>query len=154
MFTDACAITITAFISPYISDRALVRELHERSSLAFIEVFVDAPLEVVEQRDPKGLYKRARTGEIKGTTHTIVGPCLSISNHFAPSRIHRRICALRGPTEPGDPPEDERVGCHPVCSGHRRIPNLEGVHIEVKSSAKGSENYSILLCDTRKERVT
>ena len=67
LFADACAITITAFISPYISDRALVRELHEKSSLAFIEVFVDAPLEVVEQRDPKGLYKKARTGEIKGT---------------------------------------------------------------------------------------
>ena len=66
LFTDACAITITAFISPYISDRALVRDLHEKSSLGFIEVFVDAPLEVVEERDPKGLYKKARTGEIKG----------------------------------------------------------------------------------------
>lgn len=72
LFTDACAITITAFISPYISDRALVRELHEKSSLAFVEVFVDAPLEIVEQRDPKGLYKKARTGEIKGTPLTFV----------------------------------------------------------------------------------
>jgi len=68
LFADACAITITAFISPYISDRALVRELHEKSSLAFVEVFVDAPLEIVEQRDPKGLYKKARTGEIKEFT--------------------------------------------------------------------------------------
>ena len=68
LFTDACAITVTAFISPYISDRASVRELHERASLAFVEVFVDAPLEVVEQRDPKGLYKKARAGEIKGET--------------------------------------------------------------------------------------
>ena len=67
LFTDACAITITAFISPYISDRAVVRELHEKASLAFVEVFVDAPLEIVEQRDPKGLYKKARAGEIKGT---------------------------------------------------------------------------------------
>ena len=68
LFTDACAVTITAFISPYISDRALVRELHEKSSLGFVEVFVDAPLEVVEGRDPKGLYKKARAGEIKGTS--------------------------------------------------------------------------------------
>lgn len=66
LFTDACAITITAFISPYVSDRALVRELHEKSSLGFVEVFVDAPLGVVEERDPKGLYKKARAGEIKG----------------------------------------------------------------------------------------
>jgi len=68
LFADACAITITAFISPYISDRALVRELHEKSSLAFVEVFVDAPLAVVEERDPKGLYKKARSGEIKEFT--------------------------------------------------------------------------------------
>ncbi|KAF9645785.1 adenylylsulfate kinase [Thelephora ganbajun] len=68
LFTDACAITITAFISPYISDRAFVRELHEKSSLRFVEVFVDAPLEVVEERDPKGLYKKARTGEVKEFT--------------------------------------------------------------------------------------
>ena len=72
LFTDACAITITAFISPYISDRALVRELHEKSSLEFVEVFVDAPLEVVEGRDPKGLYKKARTGEIKGMSLAFV----------------------------------------------------------------------------------
>jgi len=68
LFTEACAITIAAFISPYISDRAAVRELHSRSSLGFVEVFVDAPLEVVEERDPKGLFKKARTGEIKEFT--------------------------------------------------------------------------------------
>lgn len=68
LFTDASAITITAFISPYVSDRTLVRELHEKSSLGFIEVFVDAPLGVVEERDPKGLYKKARAGEIKEFT--------------------------------------------------------------------------------------
>ena len=66
LFTDACAITLTAFISPYRADRAVARELHEKAGLAFVEVFVDAPLSVVEQRDPKGLYKKARAGEIKG----------------------------------------------------------------------------------------
>jgi len=68
LFTDAACITITAFISPYRADRALARKIHEESGLNFIEVFVDAPLEVVEQRDPKGLYKKARAGEIKEFT--------------------------------------------------------------------------------------
>lgn len=57
---------MTAFISPYQQDRAVARELHEKASIPFIEVFVDAPLSVVEARDPKGLYKKARAGEIKG----------------------------------------------------------------------------------------
>lgn len=67
MFTDSGCITLTAFISPYRADRNLARELHAQSSLPFVEVFVDAPLTVVEARDPKGLYKKARAGEIKGT---------------------------------------------------------------------------------------
>ena len=66
MFTDAACVTVTAFISPYRADRDLARKIHEEAGLNFIEVFVDAPLEVVEQRDPKGLYKKARAGEIRG----------------------------------------------------------------------------------------
>ncbi|WVQ74936.1 adenylylsulfate kinase [Cryptococcus sp. DSM 104548] len=70
LFALSSTISVTAFISPYISDRQLARELHEKASPAipFIEVFVDAPIEVVEQRDPKGLYKKARAGEIKDFT--------------------------------------------------------------------------------------
>lgn len=68
LFSLSCSITLTAFISPYISDRQLARELHQKHSpeVPFIEVYVDAPLSVVEGRDPKGLYKKARAGEIKG----------------------------------------------------------------------------------------
>jgi adenylyl-sulfate kinase len=62
LFVDAGIITIASFISPFRSDRRLVRELFEPDE--FIEVFVSAPLEVCEKRDPKGLYKRARAGEI------------------------------------------------------------------------------------------
>jgi adenylyl-sulfate kinase len=62
LFIDAGIITIASFISPFRSDRRLVRELFEPDE--FIEVFVSAPLDVCEQRDPKGLYKRARAGEI------------------------------------------------------------------------------------------
>jgi len=68
LFADASCIAITAFISPYRVDRDLARKLHETASLPFIEVFIDAPLEVVEARDPKGLYKKARAGEIKDFT--------------------------------------------------------------------------------------
>lgn len=68
LFTDACCITVTAFISPYRADRAVAREIHEKGGLGFVEVFIDAPLHVVERRDPKGLYKKARAGEIKDFT--------------------------------------------------------------------------------------
>jgi len=68
LFADAGAFTITAFISPYRTDRELVRDLHKKGDVPFVEVFVDAPLSVVEQRDPKGLYKKARSGEIKDFT--------------------------------------------------------------------------------------
>lgn len=68
LFADSSCVVITAFISPYRVDRALARELHDNVSLPFIEVFVDAPLDVVEERDPKGLYKKAREGVIKDFT--------------------------------------------------------------------------------------
>ncbi|KAF8495850.1 adenylylsulfate kinase [Gautieria morchelliformis] len=64
LFADASAIAITAFISPYCSDRDLARQLHEKGGIPFVEVFIDAPLSVVEARDPKGLYKKARAGVI------------------------------------------------------------------------------------------
>ncbi|KAJ3808543.1 adenylylsulfate kinase [Lentinula lateritia] len=68
LFADSCCLTITAFISPYRVDREFARQIHEKAGLPFVEVFVDAPLSVVEQRDPKGLYKKARAGEIKDFT--------------------------------------------------------------------------------------
>ncbi|RSH77957.1 Adenylyl-sulfate kinase [Apiotrichum porosum] len=68
LFASSCSLALTAFISPYISDRDLARDLHNKAGLPFIEVFVDAPLAVVESRDPKGLYKKARAGEIKEFT--------------------------------------------------------------------------------------
>ncbi len=68
LFADAGIIAITSFISPYRADRDLVRKLHEDAKIPFIEVFVNTPLDVSEQRDPKGLYKKARAGQIKGFT--------------------------------------------------------------------------------------
>lgn len=66
LFVDSGTIIITAFISPFISDRTQVRSLVKEGE--FIEIFVDAPLEACESRDPKGLYKKARAGEIKNFT--------------------------------------------------------------------------------------
>jgi adenylylsulfate kinase len=66
LFADSTCIVVTAFISPYRADRAVAREVHDKAGIPFIEVYVDAPLHVVEARDPKGLYKKARAGEIKG----------------------------------------------------------------------------------------
>jgi len=68
LFTDSGCVALTSFISPYRADRDLCRKLHADAGLPFAEVFVDTPLEVCEQRDPKGLYKKARAGEIKGFT--------------------------------------------------------------------------------------
>jgi adenylylsulfate kinase len=66
LFSEAGTIALTAFISPYRIDRDRVRNSMRPGE--FIEVFVDAPLDVCESRDPKGLYKKARAGEIKGFT--------------------------------------------------------------------------------------
>jgi adenylyl-sulfate kinase len=66
LFVDAGIIVLTAFISPFRSDRELVRELVEKDE--FLEIFVDTPLDVCEDRDPKGLYAKARRGEIKDFT--------------------------------------------------------------------------------------
>jgi len=66
LFADSGSLVLTAFISPYREDREKAREII--SSEDFIEVFVSADLSVCEERDPKGLYKKARAGEIKGFT--------------------------------------------------------------------------------------
>ncbi|RIZ55050.1 adenylyl-sulfate kinase [Vibrio sp. PID23_8] len=66
LFVDSGCIVLTAFISPFIADRDQARALLEDGQ--FLEVFIDTPLEVCESRDPKGLYKKARAGEIKHFT--------------------------------------------------------------------------------------
>ncbi|MEX1666457.1 adenylyl-sulfate kinase [Zhongshania arctica] len=68
LFVDTGVIVLSSFVSPYRADRDIVRELHDAGEMAFFEVFVDVPLDVAEQRDPKGLYKKARAGEIKNFT--------------------------------------------------------------------------------------
>ena len=61
-----------------VQDRARARQLHEEAGLQFFEVFVDTPLEICEQRDVKGLYKKARAGQIKGKQHILNLPMLRL----------------------------------------------------------------------------
>lgn len=68
LFADAGIVTLTSFISPFAKDRQGAKELHEKAGLNFFECFVDTPLQKCEQRDVKGLYKKARAGIIKGFT--------------------------------------------------------------------------------------
>jgi adenylylsulfate kinase len=62
LFVDGGFLTLASFVSPYSADRDAVRELMGEGD--FVEIFIDAPVEICEERDPKGLYKKARTGEI------------------------------------------------------------------------------------------
>lgn len=68
LFADAGCITLCSFVSPYRHARDKVRKLHEVAGLPFFEIFVDIPIEVAQQRDPKGLYAKAAKGEIKDMT--------------------------------------------------------------------------------------
>jgi adenylylsulfate kinase len=68
LFADCGVLTMTSFISPYRKDRDLVRALHDAAGVPFIEVYMATPIATCEQRDPKGLYKKARAGQLKGFT--------------------------------------------------------------------------------------
>ena len=68
LMADAGIVAIVTFISPFAADRFVARRIHEEAGHTFVEVFVDTPLEICEARDPKGLYAKARRGEITGFT--------------------------------------------------------------------------------------
>lgn len=65
---DAGTVALVSLVSPYAADRARARAIHAEDGLPFLEVWVDTPLEECERRDPKGLYGRARRGELRGMT--------------------------------------------------------------------------------------
>jgi bifunctional enzyme CysN/CysC len=68
LLAEAGVVALVALVSPYAADRAAARAVHEAAGVPFLEVFVATGLEECERRDPKGLYARARTGELKGLT--------------------------------------------------------------------------------------
>jgi adenylyl-sulfate kinase len=68
LLAESGSIALVSLVSPYAADRKAAAELHAAAELTFIEVFVDAPLDLCKQRDPKGLYARARAGELRDLT--------------------------------------------------------------------------------------
>lgn len=68
LFADTGVVCLASFVSPYTKDRDAVRQVHDDAGLPFIEVYVDVSVKECEKRDPKGLYAKARKGEIKGFT--------------------------------------------------------------------------------------
>jgi bifunctional enzyme CysN/CysC len=92
LMADCGSVAIVSLVSPYAADRALARELHEAARVPFIEVHVDTPVEVCEQRDPKGLYARARSGDLRSFT--------GISAPYEPPEAPEIL--VRGPEEDAD----------------------------------------------------
>lgn len=68
LFSQAGVVAIVALISPYAEDRQRAREIHDERGLPFLEVFVDTPIDICAERDPKGLYARSRAGQLRGLT--------------------------------------------------------------------------------------
>jgi bifunctional enzyme CysN/CysC len=93
---DAGLVVLVPVISPYRVDRDGVRAMHDAAGLEFLEVFVDTPLDLCEQRDPKGLYAKARAGELTGMTgiddpyESPVDPELRL----APSPLGEQVAAV------------------------------------------------------------
>ncbi len=113
LFADAGTIALVALVSPYVDERRCARECHEGAGLTFLEVFVNTPLSECEARDPKGLYRRARAGELQGITGIDAAyepppaPELELRpqvglEHAAEAVLEALMLALEGATAKGD----------------------------------------------------
>jgi adenylyl-sulfate kinase len=101
LLAQAGVVAVVALVSPYAEDRRRAREIHESEGLSFNEIWIDTPLHVCQQRDPKGLYRRARAGELRGLTgvdapyEPPLEPELCIRAHEeAPEVAAERVVAL------------------------------------------------------------
>lgn len=105
MFASSSSVTIASFISPYKADRDLARKLHAEAkpALPFVEIFVDASIDECERRDPKGLYKKARAGEIKGM------PFYPVSWRRMLTRIISHLTEFTGISAPYEAPESPEI---------------------------------------------
>src|ERR687896_227450 len=101
LLADAGVVALVALVSPYRADRAAARAVHERRSLPFVEVHVATTLEECERRDPKGLYARARAGELRGLTgvddpyEVPEAPDVVVGSEALDQAVARVISALR-----------------------------------------------------------
>jgi len=103
LMADAGLVVLVPVISPYRADRELARQLHAAAGVAFVEVFVDTPLELCEQRDPKGLYAKARAGELTGMTgiDDPYEPPLTPELHLVPGPLDEQAAEVLALLEPG-----------------------------------------------------
>ena len=101
LMADAGLIVVVSLISPYAGHRLAARTVHEEHGLPFVEIWVSTPLEECERRDPKGLYARARRGELKGMTgiddpyEPPVSPDLELRPAEAPDAVEQVLALLR-----------------------------------------------------------
>jgi bifunctional enzyme CysN/CysC len=118
LFADAGTIAIVSLISPYVCDRQTAREIHEEGELDFLEVYVNTTLAECEHRDPKGLYARAREGEIKGFTgvdapyEVPVRPDVELltAEHNIEELVDQLVAALQARGVLGERPRAEGIG--------------------------------------------
>ena len=127
LFASSTSIAITSFISPYKADRDMARELHKKHNpeLPFVEVFVDTSVEECAKRDPKGLYKKAMSGEIKGmlcSFHFVI-----MLTHL---RIYWRVGSLRSPWESGNSYPGRQMLNWGERQAHCRLPFVERIHVK------------------------
>ncbi len=100
LLADAGSLVLVALVSPYATDRRRARELHAEIGLPFVEIFLDTPIGVCRERDPKGLYERARRGELTGLTgfddpyEPPASPDLRLAPEPLEQSVHRVLDAL------------------------------------------------------------
>lgn len=111
LLADAGLVVLVPVISPYRADRELARELHRAANLRFVEVFVDTPLAICEQRDPKGLYAKARAGELTGMTgiDDPYEPPAAPELHLSPAPLAEQAAAVVALLDAGHPSVPDRV---------------------------------------------
>lgn len=102
ILADAGTVAIVALVSPYQASRDTVRALHDADGLLFIEIFLDTPLEECERRDPKGLYAKARAGQLEGMTgidgayEAAASPDMRLVPPWSPDEVAGELCDRLG----------------------------------------------------------
>ena len=138
LMVDAGLITIVAFISPFRSERQMARDLFDPGE--FIEIFVDAPLEVCEQRDPKGLYRKARAGQIKNFTG--IDSAYEVPERGRGRHKARHDVRLAGRARRRDP-SDHRIGSEPTGTWSRAASNVSARTARVIPSVESAVILSV-----------
>uniref|UniRef100_A0A0A9YY03 Bifunctional 3'-phosphoadenosine 5'-phosphosulfate synthase n=1 Tax=Lygus hesperus TaxID=30085 RepID=A0A0A9YY03_LYGHE len=136
LFADSGVITLCSFVSPFALDREMARKIHKDNDLPFFEVFIDTPIDVCEERDVKGLYKKARQGIIKGFT--------GIDQPYEKPTSPELVLSTVGQTVGESSMEVIRL-----LHGHGILPDLLGDTDEVKELFVPSEKLQAVLGESK-----